>query len=233
MKGTRILRYIGNRPKPEDNPFSLDEYLRDMPALPTYANVTSASAPVEKKEVPQDEFEVNLVEPLTGWRAWWLDDNDMLRSLNQTDFCWPWEKRAEAECEHYSKHIPPVEACTCGFYAVDSKFQLREHGYVGQNGLVVGLIYGWGRYVRGDKGFRCQYAYPRCFYLDDATSSFVNKLTRYRVPIYFSQPMQVYSPSEHGYEHGYWENETDGDFRTGERSRTAEEASASEEDCPF
>lgn len=280
MKGTRILRYIGNRPTPEENLWeTIDDYVRSMsipflllgeaqadllkrlgedkvpdpmfsdfvkqgdpcsqvlgsdglwlpakaadnyfnqlmamPSVPTYANVTSP-APVEKKAIEQGQFEVNLVEPLIGWRAWWVDDSGMLISLNHNYFVWPREKRAEADCAHNgSKHVPPGEACTCGFYAVDSKFQLRENISVGQNGLVVGQMYGWGRYVRGDHGFRCQYAYPKCFYLNDATAAYVNTLTGYRVPIYFEQPMQVYSPSEHGYENGYWENETDGDFRTG------------------
>ena len=283
MKGTRILRYIGNRPETEANIWdSLDSYLRQSPYLllgeteaellrrlkdkvsdPMFSDFYrdgpgtlwrktdpnafnqlfgvdfAMSIPLQRvaneaPEITQDEFEVNLVEPLLGWRGWWLDDTGMLRSLNDTDFVWPREKRAEARCERFD-HTPPVKKCTCGIYAVDTRQKLAEDFPTYQQGMVTGLVYGWGRYVRGDKGFRCQYAYPRCFYLDGMSDLLhtvhgISGLRAYRVPIYIDTPVQVYSPEEDGYD-GYWTNEADRNLGAYEESDTAEEAGSDE--IPF
>jgi hypothetical protein len=280
MKGTRILRYIGNRPNPERDPYSLDDYLRQSPFLllgekesellrrldgkvpdpvlsdfyrdgpGTLWHKTDSNAfnqlfgvdfamsiPLQRvtseaPKITQDEFEVNLVEPLMGWRAWWLDDEGMLRSLNDTDFVWPREKRAEAGCERFAHRAPPVEKCTCGIYAVNTRQNLAEDFPTYQEGMVTGIVYGWGRYVRGEKGFRCQYAYPRCFYLNGMTSIVhaVHGLRQYRVPIYFDQPVKLYTPQEDGYD-GYWTNEADRNLGAYEESDTAEEAGSDE--IPF
>jgi len=196
-------------------------------------NTQPVRPPERKPQIEQDEFELNLVEPLVGWRCWWLDERGgMLRSMNETDYVWPRENRANAKCERW-KHTPPVEKCSCGFYALDSKRLLYDNFRLDQDGLVCGTVYGWGRYVRSENGFRSQYAYPRCFYMASGTSHLIRTirfLRQYRVPIFLEQPMQVYYPDSEGYS-GYWEDETHGNLGAGEEPGPAEEAGSG--DCPF
>jgi hypothetical protein len=179
--------------------------------------------------VPDTEpFETNMMEALVGWRAWKLDLKKLaLRSQN--DFFSDDEKHLlrpcipmVAECGKISQqirqttsfwdpagempvipeHEVPAEHCTCGIYAKDTLEEVIDAKYNG----IYGQVYGWGRYVRGDQGWRAQYAYPKRFYLtrDFAramTPETVDFLREYRVPIFVEQPTMIYNPEEDGYEY--------------------------------
>jgi hypothetical protein len=111
---------------------------------------------------------------------------------------WVPEKAAEASAKVMEKKN------AVGIYATDARPDGKKY-----SGQVMGQIYGWGRYVRGDKGWRAQFAYPKCFMLTESQVEFIEPLKAWRVPIYVEQPMRVYDPEEDGY--GYGSNEENGD----------------------
>lgn len=112
---------------------------------------------------------------------------------------WLPEEAIPAKCKiHGPAHPVPGEFCSCGFYALDARIN-PDRGY---GARVYGEVYGWGRYVRGENGWRCQYAYPKCFHAcEDITPDEMDILKKYRVPIYMEQPILMYNPEEDGYEH--------------------------------
>jgi len=199
----------------------------------------SVLGPPEHKPIPPDTepFEVNLMEALVGWRAWKLDLKKMaLRSQNS--FFSDDEKHLLRPCvpmvaacgksegnmvgratvfdpagelPAIPKHEVPAEFCTCGVYAKDTLEEVIDNDYSG----IYGQVYGWGRYVRGDKGWRAQYAYPKRFYLTrdfsrEMTPETLDFLRTYRVPIFVEQPTIIYNPEEDGYE--YRSNEENWNF---------------------
>jgi hypothetical protein len=93
---------------------------------------------------------------------------------------------------------------------------------------VLGEVYGWGRYIRGDIGWRAQYAYPKCFYLKANQMNHVDFLRTFHVPIYIEQPIKIYNPEEDGYEHR--NDEAHGYFGAGEVTDAGEEDCASADD---
>jgi len=161
-------------------------------------------APLRQPEPPPAEidFEVNMMEALVGWKSWFFDGG-MLTSAQNCK--WKPLEQMEAMCPGHTqlyggaplkcRHIP-AEHHTCGFYAVNHPSQVMD------DDEVVGQVYGWGRYVRGDNGWRAQFAYPKSFHLKAEQSDLVEPLRAYGVPIYLEQPMQVYFPEEDGYGHG-------------------------------
>jgi hypothetical protein len=167
----------------------------------------------------EPEFEVNMVEPLVGWRSWEIHDGpyDRLYSINtMTD--WPPDAPLVALCKlsstpqsrplHRHQEDVPEAHCTCGIYAADERDDIA-------NGDIVGEVYGWGRYVRGNDGWRAQYAYPKAFHLGrDATPRTLDILRQYHVPIYMDVPTLFYNPEEDGYEHR--NDEADGDRGAGQ-----------------
>lgn len=199
---------------------------------------TSSFNSLEPIQPDTEPFEINLMEALVGWRAWELDLKKMaLRSQNiffgddekhllrpgipMTAYCgkmdsqYPTGKPSvfdpTGEMPTPAMHEVPAEFCTCGVYAKDTLEEVIETSYSG----VYGQVYGWGRYVRGDKGWRAQYAYPKRFYLtrDFAramTPETVDFLRTYRVPIFVEQPTIIYNPEEDGYE--YRSNEENWNF---------------------
>jgi len=176
--------------------------------------------PVEKVDPkPEVDFEVNLMEPLIGWKSWHADSG-ILKSNGGT-FFWRPGKAAEALCGAGCTKVP-AEHHTCGIYGAES--QLTAEGYGG----VLGQVYGWGRYIRHTGGWKAQYAYPRCFYLREEQMNLIEFLKAYHVPVYVEQPVKMYDPAEEGYDE-YWQTEAHRDFRTAEDSG-ASEARDDEED---
>lgn len=160
---------------------------------------------INKKPKPtpvEPEFETNLIEALVGWKKWYLVESGFWRDNLSTmhDCIWMPDQATEAKCDEDSSHISPAFHHTCGIYAVDTIDQIRE--YEPQPRIVIGQIYGWGKYVRGDQGWRAQFAYPKSFLLRSEQAMLVEPLRKYHVPIYVEQPLQVYDPSEDGYEYG-------------------------------
>lgn len=202
-----------------------------LPSLPNLAGWTSYrfnySWGMEPEEIPEDSapFETNMVEALVGWRAYVLDwDKKALRSQNNFFSDDEWHllrpgKAVEAHCwkqqigqpsiqdpagilPPVAKHAVPAEFCTCGIYAKDTLEQVMKDGYKG----IYAQVYGWGRYVRGDEGWRAQFTYPKRFYLtrnyaNELNPDVIDFLRTYNVPIYVEQPVLLYNPEEDGYEH--------------------------------
>lgn len=163
--------------------------------------------PEPEPEPATEPFETNMVEPLVGWRTWWISKG-RIRSINTTE-PWPTDYPLVARCKDRGKghkaDIPRTN-CTCGIYASDLAENCPE-------GHIIGTVYGWGRYVRGDQGWRSEFAYPREFNLvaGQATPDILDVLRQYHVPIKVDVPTQVYDPLEDGYENGYREAEAHGD----------------------
>jgi hypothetical protein len=162
---------------------------------------------------PEPPYEVNMMEALVGWKSW---DISIAEGLKTRGHVWPFDEPLEAIClpPRGPCYEIPNEQCTCGIYAADSKNDAKAHNEI------LGLVYGWGRYVRGTDGWRAQYAYPKCFWLEDQFEC-IDTLKKYHVPIYVSQPTLIYNPEEDGYEHrGEEEN---WNIRAIEESTAAEE----------
>lgn len=186
---------------------------------------------IEENPVPPSEFEVNLTEALVGWKRWYFDpDHRILKS--SYGLRWYPLQKVTAACHNNTKRclLSPVEDCSCGIYAVDNEGNVP--GFDGASITIVGEVYGWGRYVRGDEGWRAQFAYPKSFLLtveqaaDDALGV---ALMEYRVPISVLKPIKLYDPEDDGYECGA--NQEDWDQRAGKESGTAEgESAGTEED---
>ena len=87
-------------------------------------------------------------------------------------------------------HVPPMEGCRCGIYAVSSPgevpypcgFPGQPHRYDMSGLLHVGFVLGtvklWGKVIRGSRGARAQHAYPSRLFVpssmldDDALCAF-------------------------------------------------------------
>lgn len=283
MKGTRILRYIGNRERPEVALYGTDEILHDWPLMPPTAlalmeemalevkglsgikpfkgfpgdsgftlveevvadprvglsglvggaipDFVFATTPTfqnvqrrEPKPKPEEkDFEVNLVEPLQGWKAWSFDGKYLVSDFD--DSRWVPLQARQADCPGNCKKIP-AEHHTCGIYAISP----GEVPKVTGDG-VLGEVYGWGRYIRGSSGWRSEFAYPKCFYLANDQREIIEALKEYQVPIFVFEPIQHYDPQDGGYDNAHWENAANGNLGAGEESGTAEDHD--EDDIPF
>ncbi len=170
----------------------------------------------------EPEFEVNLMEALVGWKAWSVDEKG-LWSVQQAGQLWPADQPFVAQCviqehswtDHQTTKCNPAvtQGHTCGIYAGtrrEAESYVREYPDEADN--ILGEVYGWGRYVRGDVGWRAQFAYPKNFFLRAHQVPFIEYLRPYHVPIYVEQPTLIYNPEEDGYE--CRTDEADGDLGT-------------------
>jgi hypothetical protein len=177
----------------------------------------------EVAKEPEADFEVNMVEALVGWRRW-IVELELKRLTSQYSHAkvgdatidrtmvWKPDETARASCGHCK--VPSIHH-NCGIHALDSQSEASR--YMG----VLGTVYGWGRYVRGELGWRSEFAYPKEFYTVDEPPEVIEILKLYHVPIYVQQPLCIYDPTEDGYE--YRTTEANGDRGTSEVSRTGEE----------
>jgi hypothetical protein len=156
------------------------------------------------KPIPDSApFEMNLTEALVGWRVWHVGRDGFLRSIyahnGKFKAKWMPDVPMESACKH--NHEVPAEFCQCGVYASDSREEAEDrivdHGII----LIVGEVYGWGRYVRGDSGWRAQYAYPKAFHVgrESFSPDVFDNLRQYHVPVYVDQPTLFYNPEDDGY----------------------------------
>jgi len=178
----------------------------------------------EEKPKPRPEevdFEVNMMEALVGWKSWEINGQTGILTSNH-DCKWKPDVATEAKCNVRCKKIP-AEHHTCGIYGAESRYTARDYGEV------LGLVYGWGRYIRHDSGWKAQFAYPKCFYLKQEQMNLLELLKQYHVPIYVSQPVKMYDPSEEGYD-GYWTEEENGNRGAFEVSPAFEEGDPGEDD---
>lgn len=174
-------------------------------------------------EKPKDEspFEVNMMEALVGWKALSVEDGKIY-SASMAGISWPIDEPLVAVCKNGKDHKDsPYEHCSCGIYASERREGAEDYRHQSDPEDFLALVYGWGKYVRGNSGWRSQYAYPKCFYLEQSQALLVESLKAYHVPIYIEQPTLIYNPEEDGYEH----REEATDWNCG----AAEESAASEE----
>lgn len=85
---------------------------------------------------------------------------------------WPKREELQARCSLGRSHFPPDPVCDCGIYAFRSPRSLWP-GYMRASpiqkgwaeGFVVQRIFGevylWGQVIRGTRGWRGEFAYPR------------------------------------------------------------------------
>lgn len=150
------------------------------------------------------KFEVDLTEPLTGWRAWLInktEGNGIVRpglystvASNMPECVWHPDQPMTAVClMNKLKHPPddfsgvPAVECGCGLYAMRT-FQaaLSYMGMYTPSIIVYGEVYGWGKYILGTNGWRAQYAYPKSFHVYNGGIPRANyaALRDFHVPIY-------------------------------------------------
>ena len=108
------------------------------------------------------------VVPLVGYREWAVqldpDERPSLRSLFHPT-SWPWDRVLGAVCLRpliwhgrgdLAHHGVPDPACECGIYAFRSPEFETLRGAKGRK--IRGVVRGWGRYVLGSSGWRCEFA---------------------------------------------------------------------------
>jgi hypothetical protein len=194
--------------------------------FPFYGDTVDDGSKLEEQPpelVDKEPFEMNLAEPLMGWRKWLYSQPlgsaaFALRSMNGT-YAWKPCQAFTARCNVHSeqwgapmkhahkKSLVPFDGCTCGIYAVDKIDNLPDRE---NTQIVMGRVYGWGRYIRGNDGWRAQYAYPAEFRLRSYQQHLIEPLKEFRVPIFIDDPLQIYNPEDDGY--GNWAQETHRDF---------------------
>jgi hypothetical protein len=116
----------------------------------------------------------DLIEPIIGWRAWYLgggQDGLSLFSVVHHHDRWPAGFAFEAGCAH--DHEAPDDACECGIYA--SAEPEGALAYVplraqmvparARANTILGRVALWGKVRQGPDGLRGQYAYPEHLYL--------------------------------------------------------------------
>ena len=137
----------------------------------------------------------DYVEPIIGWRAWLVVDDEGEIRLSSVVHRGVWVPRCElvAKCQRRlvcfprvwrtkpSEHPAPTEACACGIYGVRD----AEHAacYL-TNDLwryeplrwpllhrAIGRVSLWGSVVECKRGWRASYAYPERIYLPTQSES--------------------------------------------------------------
>lgn len=208
--------YLVRSDKPEDGTYA--SIVRDL----TWSFERDE---IQPKQPPKEEpFETNLTEPLIGWRTWNLA-NGKLASLYHQERPWEPDVPFHATCREEKCTESPTTFHTCGIYATDAYAGIRD--YEGES-EVIGMVLGWGRYVRGGDGWRAEYAYPAKFLIGREQIGLVDDLKKYHVPIYIWEPMRMYDPKEDGYE--YWNHEENWNFGAGSESDASEDSYEDEED---
>lgn len=112
----------------------------------------------------------DLLEPITGWRLWFVTNGLRLRSLTSSLPLWhPETPPARAKCGCGVRHPEaPAWEGHCGIYALKSRQLLGDFGgrYISNfsefrlHGLVFGRVALWGRVIEHKNGYRAELAWP-------------------------------------------------------------------------
>jgi len=112
----------------------------------------------------------DAIEPILGWRSWFVLRADGVPRLSSVCYWTVWEPRRAVVAQCHG-HVAPAERCTCGIYASDSArgaapFLISaSRARVRAVGRVLGLASLWGTVVECERGWRASYAYPFRIYV--------------------------------------------------------------------
>jgi hypothetical protein len=229
----RIMRFIGNKITPENLVYGSAQEARAAADLQAetkrmLARPAKIAKPKRKSRPPKprpivEPFETNLVEPLVGWKGWNIRHGLLVSQLRNT--IWKPGEPFQAKCTERKCGQCPTTEHTCGIYARSDFLGVREFL---EDGEACGIVLGWGRYVRGEEGWRSEFAYPARILIARDSLRDLERLKEYRVPLYVMEPMRLYDPAEDGYE--YWDNEADWGFGASAKSNAQEATCGDQED---
>jgi hypothetical protein len=114
----------------------------------------------------------DYVEPMIGWRAWLVVDDEGEVRLSSLGRRLVWVPRCElvANCELGFDHLAPAEHCSCGVYAareteLAATYMARLGAEGGCRHGVIGRVSLWGSVVECENGWRASHAYPERIYV--------------------------------------------------------------------
>jgi hypothetical protein len=140
------------------------------------------------------------IEPLVGRRCWGLAEtaDGIFICSGHSATIWPGDQPVEAACTR--AHTSPGKSCSCGIYALAETEPWPYYSFEGPGYAVWGEVLLWGVVIKGDKGYRAQFAYPKTLYLAHKDYDFVAPLREsYRdVPVQLRNP---YPEVERGHRH--------------------------------
>lgn len=132
----------------------------------------------------------DIAGTFVGWRCWGLARTEhgiMLASHGGT--IWPTDRPLQAACGSGKDHDAPASKCTCGVYALTEHDGFPYYAYDGPSYAVFGQVHLWGEIVKGTKGFRAQYGYPKALTLSHKDWRWTQPLRdAYRVPVRLEDP---------------------------------------------
>lgn len=115
--------------------------------------------------------ETLYMEPIIGWRWWWIPNGSERLTTGQPSI--QWEPRQPFVAEHQRRPATPLHdspVCTdppcdgtCGIYAWKDQATLIDAGrrLFRADRYVFGPVYLWGRVIEHQRGYRAQFAYPK------------------------------------------------------------------------
>ena len=138
-----------------------------------------------------EQFTVpDLVGALIGFRCWGLATTPSgIQLASHGGTIWPTDEPLKAECAVGHEHVPPAANCSCGIYALNHTGGYPYYAYDGPAYAVFGQVSLWGEVVRGTRGYRAQYAYPRALFLAHKDWHYAQPLRdAYRIPVRLQDP---------------------------------------------
>jgi len=132
----------------------------------------------------------DIAGALIGWRCWGLARTAAgIRLASHGETIWPTHRPIEATCGTSKPHVSPATNCSCGIYALAEHNGFPYYHYDGPSYAVFGQIYLWGEVVKGTKGYRAQYGYPKALTLSHKDWRWAQPLRdAYRVPVRLEDP---------------------------------------------
>lgn len=143
----------------------------------------------------------DYIEPVEGWRVWFVDSDFLLRSV-AFDVVWRPEQPLVATCLRRRRsrrppwrlvppqHDAPEERCRCGIYgAAERETALRYIPFALPRcavARVLGRVALWGDVVECDAGWRASRAYPARLYVPTTAAT-----TRRRNLEYIESPETI------------------------------------------
>jgi hypothetical protein len=101
------------------------------------------------------------IEPIVGRRCWGLakTNDGIFLGSGHGGTIWPGREPLEAACPR--AHTSPDNSCSCGIYALAATEPWPYYSFEGPGYAVWGEVLLWGVVIKGDKGYRAQFAYPK------------------------------------------------------------------------